>query len=48
MKKLEFAALVSIGRYIKRDSVIHKLGAKAKYLWLFALMLAARDRKSVV
>jgi energy-coupling factor transport system permease protein len=39
MKNLEFFARVSIGQYLERDSVVHRLSPAAKYLWLLAMVI---------
>lgn len=48
MKGLEFWKNVSIGRYIDRDSPVHRLTPVAKYLWLLAIMVAASVSSSIV
>lgn len=47
MKSLEFFSRVSIGRYIERDSAVHRLSPAAKYLWLFAFILPVSAIRSV-
>jgi energy-coupling factor transport system permease protein len=48
MKNLEFFRRVSIGRYIDRDSPVHRLSPLGKYLWLLALIVPASIARSAL
>jgi energy-coupling factor transport system permease protein len=39
MKNLEFFMNVSIGQYLERDSLVHRLTPVTKYLWLLAIII---------